>query len=118
MGVFSLSIWVSTVDGIHSRQITATVDTASSYSVVPASMLMELGIQPRRKEAFELGDGQTIELDVGEARVTVNGKDAVSPVGFGMEGTAALLGAVTLQTLNLVVDAKNERLVSGTLPWY
>ena len=114
MGVFHCTVTVSPVIGADSHVMEAIVDTGASYTVLPGQLLHQLGIQPKRTDAFMLADGTRHEEVVGEARVTVNGRDAVTPVVFGSEGALPLLGAVTMQELNLAVDPKGERLVPGT----
>ena len=113
MGVFHCTITVSPLTGADSRVTQAIVDTGASYSVIPGQLLRELGIQPKRSDVFILADGTHHEEVIGEARVAVNGRDAVTPVVFGSEEALPLLGAVTMQILNLVVDTKGERLVPG-----
>ena len=114
MGVFHCTVTVSPVIGDDSRVMEAVVDTGASYTVIPGQLLHQLGIQPKRTDVFMLADGTRHEEVVGEARVTVNGRDAVTPAVFGAEGAMTLLGAVTMQELNLAVDTKGERLVPGT----
>ena len=120
MGVFDWPLRVSSLNGEHSLDIEATVDTGATYTVLPTGMLKQLGIVATRKLTFELADGRRQVMDVGQARVTVGGATEVTPVAFGADGTDALLGAdgtdallgaVTLQVLALVVDAAAERLV-------
>ena len=113
MGDFHCTITVSPVTGPDSRRTEAIVDSGASYSVIPARLLNELGIQPKRSDVFMLADGTRHEEVIGEARVAVNGRDAVTPVVFGSDEALPLLGAVTMQELNLVVDTKGERLVPG-----
>ena len=79
-------------------------DTGALYSLVPATALRELGVEPRERLTFELADGRTIERAAGEARFYYDGRSAVSPVIFGEEGDGALLGVVTLEALGLEVD--------------
>ena len=111
MGVFNSRIRISTLDGQHSREVEAMVDTGSSYTLLPSAMLREMGISPTRKAAFELGDGRVVEMDVGEARAYINGENAVTPVVFGDDNAAPLIGAVTLEELLLAVDPSGQRLV-------
>lgn len=111
MGVFAWPLRVSSPDGDRTLDIEAMVDTGASYTVLPSRMLDQLGIEPTRKLTFELADGQPKVMDVGSARVTIDGSTHVTPVAFGVDGTDALLGAVTLQELALVVDSFRERLV-------
>ncbi len=114
MGVFHCTVTVSPVTGSNSRVTEAIVDTGASYSVIPGQLLRQLGIQPKRTDVFMLADGTHHEEVIGEARVAVNGRDAVTPVVFGSDEALPLLGAVTMQELNLVVDTNGERLVPGT----
>lgn len=111
MGVFDWPLRVSSLDGEHSVEIEALVDTGATYTVLPTGVLKRLGIEPARQHTFELADGQHLVMDVGSARVTINGASHVTPVAFGADGADALLGAVTLQELALAVDAPAERLV-------
>lgn len=111
MGVFDWPLRVSSLNGEPSLDTEATVDTGATYTVLPTGMLEQLGIVATRKLTFELADGRRRVMDVGSARVTIDGATEVTPVVFGADGTDALLGAVTLQTLALVVDSSRERLV-------
>lgn len=113
MGVFSWPMQIAAMDRRNSLEIEATVDTGARYSVVPADLLQQLGVKPDRRGLFELGDGRRVEIDIGQAWATIKGVSAVTPAIFGMEGTDPLLGAMTLQILNLAVDAPSERLVPG-----
>ena len=56
-------------------------------------------------------NGQQIEMDIGEARVRVQGLETTTTVLFGEEDAPALLGAMTLEGLLLGVDPFNRRLV-------
>ena len=96
--------------GGERREIELLVDTGALYSIVPATLLRELDIQPEEKLEFELANGQFIERNVGEARFFYDGRKAVSPVIFGEEGDAAVLGVVTLESLGLEVDPVRKQL--------
>ena len=111
MGVFNCPLRISSLDNNRTREIEATVDTATTYSMLPNNVLNELGISPTRKGIFEKADGHREEMDIGELRVTINGSSAISPVIFGAEDSAPLLGAVTLEILLLAVDPIGQRLV-------
>ena len=111
MGVFNCQVSVCSLDRGQPREIDATVDTAATYTMLPTPLLRELGISPARKGVFEMGDGRRVEMDVGNAWVAINGTEAPSPVIFGGDDTAPLLGAVTLEILQLAVDPVGQRLV-------
>lgn len=53
---------------------------------------------------FEQADGTVIELDVGVAWMTINGRSRSSSVAFGHDDAGALLGANALQEFLLLVD--------------
>jgi clan AA aspartic protease len=111
VGTFSHPMEVGGLDGQSFEAVEALVDTGSSYTVIPASLLRGLGITPRERIEFELADGRVIERDIGEARVRVDGRNAITLVVFGDEGVSALLGAYTLEGVRLAVDPVRKRLV-------
>lgn len=88
------------------------VDTGASYTVVPSSVLEDLGIRPHRRMGFRLADGARIEKDVGAAMVRVMGQQETSMVVFGPDDGPVLLGAVALETFALAVDPLGQRLIS------
>ena len=110
MGVFMVPLRLSSLDGERTRDIEAMVDTGAAYSVAPASLLAELGVSPVRTSTFELGDGRTVDMGIGRALATINGASEVTLVVFGSEGSTPLLGAYTLEGLQLTVDPVNQRL--------
>ena len=73
-------------------------------------MLRELGVQPNQKLEFELANGSAIEREAGEVRFYFDGRKAVSPVIFGEEGDASVLGVVTLESMGLEVDPVRKQI--------
>lgn len=118
MGVFTVPMLVLNSDGQSLRSVEATVDTGASYTVLPSDMLRELEIVPEFEDTFELGDGRSIQQEVGFARIVVAGKSVVTPVVFADNDVSPLLGAVTLQILSLAVDPRGEQLVPRANVWY
>lgn len=113
MGLIQVNIRVSNPASDEERTVEALVDTGSLYTTVPASILRDIGAEPIGPMNFELADGNVIETDVGVAFVALNGRKIATLVAFGPEGVEPLLGAMTLQQLELAVDMANERLVQG-----
>lgn len=93
------------------RSVRFLVDSGATYSVVPARLLRALRIRPERTVRFALADGTEVERELGEATFELAGARATSPVVFETEGTEALLGAVTLETLGLMLDPFSRRLL-------
>jgi len=56
-------------------------------------------------------NGSIMQRGVSEARFTIEGRSRTSPVILGEAGEAALLGAVTLETLGLMVNPLNRRVL-------
>lgn len=85
------------------------VDSGAVYSVMPGSVLKKLGIKPTDSQKFTLANGEVIEKKVGNALFEYRRKLRSSPVVFGQEGIF-LLGAVTLESLGMVLDPINREL--------
>lgn len=111
MGVFSVPMEISNLDGHEFIEVEAIVDTGSSYTVVGEDLLSGLGIQRSINRRFELGDGSVVEYDMGNATLRLEGEEQPTPVVFGPPGVTALLGATTLQIFHLAADSANERLL-------
>ena len=79
------------------------VDSGAVYSLAPASLLRRLGIRPHSSRTFML-DGSEITRPIGDAIFMIDGHRAASPVIFGEEDDAALLGTVSLESLGFILD--------------
>ena len=118
MGTFNWPLRISSLDGLRSRDIEATVDTGAAFTTVPASLLRELGIAPTGKRRFLLADGQRTEMEYGEARATVGDESVTTLVVFGRDNAPPLLGTYTLEGLALAVDPVEQKLVPTALIMY
>ena len=112
MGTFSVPIEVGDPRGGQWERLQALVDTGASYTWIPRDILARLGVSPQERWEFETADGRVIEREVAETRVRVNGRQRITLVVFGEEGSRALLGAYTLEGLRLAPDPVNRRLVT------
>jgi predicted aspartyl protease len=94
------------------------VDTGSEYTWVPAATLEKIGVQREKKDtAFVMANGQQITRSVGFAILRVDKHFTIDEVVFGEPGDLSLLGARTLEGLNLRVDPRLKKLVAaGPLP--
>lgn len=110
MGTFSVQIQVANPASDLYVSIEALVDTGASDTVLPQAILRQLEIAPIDRSRYRLADGRTIEFDVGEARIRIDGSERTALVVFGPEGTATLLGATTLELFHLSVDPVEKRL--------
>ena len=86
------------------------VDSGEIYSVLKRKQWRALGLIPMRTLDFVLADGTTLTRKVSECVFELNGHRATSPVVLGQTEDEALLGAVTLETLGLVLNPLSRRL--------
>jgi len=88
----------------RSSTIRLMVDSGAVYSVIPATTLRRLGIEPHSSRTFILADGTEIKRKMGSATLRIGELHGTSTVIFGERGDAALLGMVSLEDLGLFLD--------------
>ena len=115
MGGFHVPIEVGDSRGERYESIDVLVDTGATYTILPASTLRRLEIEPEESGPFELADAGVRDFEIGQARVRVNGHEIATVVVFGEEGMTPLLGAYALERLRLAAYPAGRRLVS--VPW-
>ena len=87
------------------------VDTGSEFTWIPTPVLEQLGVQRERTQRFLIADGRVLERDIGIAIVHTEGTFTPDWVVFAEPGDMTLLGAHSLEGLNLRVDPAARRLV-------
>lgn len=94
------------------------VDTGSEYTWIPSEMLQKIDINREKKDiVFVMANGQMITRSIGFAIIKVEKYFTIDEVVFGERGDMLLLGARTLEGLNLTVDSRLKKLVAaGPLP--
>ena len=111
MELFSWPFEIGNLNGGSFEWVEGLVDTGATFSSLPASTLIRMGVEPTEIVEFELADGSVIQRSLGDAKVRVEGMEAITAVIFGGESDAALLGAYTLERVRLAVDCHGRRLV-------
>jgi len=89
------------------------VDTGAELSWAPAAVLESLGIGRRKPIRFQQADGTILERWVGFVILHAGGTFTNDEIVFGEPGDLVLLGARSLEGLNLKVDLVGKRLVSA-----
>ena len=90
------------------------VDTGSECTWIPKRSLEKLGIQREKKDvAFVMANGEQITRNVGFAIIRMEKHFTVDEVVFAEPGDLLLLGARTLEGLNLTIDATRHRLLGA-----
>ncbi len=94
------------------------VDTESEYGWVSARTLERIGIRREKKDiTFTLANGQQVTRSVGFAIIRLDKFFTIDEVAFAEPSDLQLLGARTLEGLNLSITPGQRRLVaSGPLP--
>ena len=94
----------------QTETVDAVVDTGAVDSVMPASLLRRLGVEPMRTVRYRTASGERVEYQVGSAYFAAEGFRCIANVAFGPEQDA-LMGATTLEQLYLAVDLVDQTLV-------
>ena len=115
MGHVQVRTEISNADGTRSTEVEAMVDTGATYTFLPGAMLRELGVEPTRTSEFQLASGETVQYARGEAVVRINGFAQTTPVIFGDDAAAPLIGVFTLEQLELAVDPVAGALIPAKL---
>jgi len=94
------------------------VDTGSEYTWIPQAKLERIGVAREKKDVrFVMANGGVVTRSVGFAILRVARSFTIDEVVFAEPGDLALLGARTLEGLNLTVDSTRKKLVAaGPLP--
>ena len=86
----------------------ALVDTGSELTWLPAELLKNIGITPRRKRRFATVTHEKVERDVGFAILSAEGFETIDEVVF------AVLGVRTIDGFGVMVDNIGHRFVATT----
>ena len=95
----------------------ALVDTGSEFSWIPRHLLEGLGVRVERTQRFVTANGSRIVRSVGFAIVHAAGVSTADDVVFAEPGDLTLLGARSLEGLNLHIDPQRKLLIpAGPAP--
>lgn len=93
------------------QSVSVNADTLLSW--MPAEVLEALGTERGKVWQFVRGDGSKVERSTGAVILRAAGVETFDEVVFGEPGDPVVLGARSLDGLNLRVDPLNERLVDA-----
>ena len=104
MGFVHVQVGISNAESPgREERIELLVDTGATLSVIPRSVLVNLGVRQIGRRRFK-GFGGVIERDT--ANVLMRDDDAVAGVTaiFGEDGDTLVMGVTALETLGYQVD--------------
>lgn len=119
MGIFRTTVGIESPirRGVVAEVDNVMVDTGSEYTWAPRAVLEQLGLAPERSTRFRTADGRVVERDVCFAIIHTAGTSVPEIVVFADPGDMVLLGARTLEGLNLRIDLVKKELVdAGPMP--
>ena len=90
------------------------VDTGAEFTWIKAGTLKKVGVTREKKNyTFVTATGQEISRTIGYAIIHVGDAVTIDEVVFAEPGDLELLGARSLEGLNLRVDSRAKKLVAG-----
>jgi len=120
MGTFYVGALIENhIDRKNSARISKLlVDTGSEHTWLPETILDKIGVSREKKDvSFVMANGTVVTRSVGFAVIRVDKYFTIDEVVFAEKGDLVLLGARTLEGLNLVVSPTRKRLVAaGPIP--
>ena len=111
MGTVITTMEVGDLQGRNFQRVEVEVDTGSTHTALPRGMLEGLGVRAERTAASRLAYGSEKPVQIGYARIRVEGTQVVTPVIFAEEGDPSLMGVITLEDALLAVDPVNNELI-------
>ena len=111
VGSFTVKFEIASADRSEFREVEALVDTGSTFSRMPASLLEQLGHVKAGREPFRLGDGRIVEYDLAEVPFRITDRVRTTTCMWDEAEAQPLLGAVTLEQFLLAADPVEQRLV-------
>lgn len=115
MGTFRIAVEIENPARPGPREVVpgVLVDTGAELSWIPAAILESLGVERRKHWRFRQADGAIVERWAGWVGIYVAGTSTVDEIVFGEPGDLLLLGARSLEGMNLRVDPFNKALVDA-----
>jgi clan AA aspartic protease len=111
MGLTEVTVEVSNPrDQTHWQKLDLIADTGAIFSVIPRSILDQLGISPYAEETFTLANGSEIRRPMGDVFIRIDGKARTVPTIFGEPTDTPLLEVTALEILGYAVDPRTRKL--------
>lgn len=115
MGTFRTDVEIENPANPGTRRTisNALVDTGAELSWFPRTDLEDLGVKRLKVWHFRQADGTVLARWTGAVNLSASGVWTVDEVVFGEPGDLVMLGARSLEGLNLRVEPATKRLVDA-----
>lgn len=91
-------------------ELQALIDTGATRTVLPSSVVQQLGLRIRGQEVAQYADGRQEMVGLtGPVVIELLGRETIEAAM--VTGDEVLIGQTVLETLDLLVDCKNQRLI-------
>ena len=98
------------IEEVHSYKADALVDTGAVRTVLPTRVVEHLDLTIRGDRVVELADGRKVTVGVTDAvHIDIDGRNTIEDAL--VLGDEVIIGQTVLETLDLLVDCANRRLV-------
>ena len=99
-------------ESVRKTQVRALVDSGATILVLPLESIKALGLNLTRTAQSRFADGKVHERNIyGPVKVKVFQRTMQTEALEGSPGMPPLLGQIPLEALDLLIDAKNQRLI-------
>ena len=115
MGTFRVDLEIENpqLPGTRVAVRSALIDTGAELSWFPADVLESVGIERAARRLFRQTNGSILERWIGPAFLHVAGVRTTDDVVFAEPADLTLLGARSLEGLNLRIDPVAKRLIDA-----
>ena len=117
MGTFKHEITLLPTNGGSPERVDALVDTRSTFTSMPATVLDRLGVAPHRTIQMPLADGRVSSRRIGRVLAELRGEREEILCVFGDEADPPTIGAHTLEAFLLSVDSSKRELLPSEALW-
>lgn len=99
-------------DQVRRVNVRALVDSGASLLTIPESIKQQLNLRKLDEQQAELADGSIIAVEVvGPVEVRFQNRKAITAAMVIPQEAEVLLGAIPMQSMDVLIDPKQERLI-------
>ncbi len=111
MGVIHLTVKLRSLGSVNGAyEAEFLVDAGETDSLVPASELNTIGVQPVGRKTYELANGEVVEYEFGLVEIAFMDEVTAGRVIFGPDNSEPTLGVTALESVGIIVDPANRTL--------
>lgn len=99
-------------DEVRHAKIRGVIDSGATRLVLPAAIVKQLGLKPKRKVRVRYADGRrALRDEVDGVQLSMAGRTGIFKAVVEPKRESALIGAIVLEDLDFLVDCEHQRVV-------